>query len=192
MANDPELARYSAQMGEAQRDIDRAKDRLQRAKQDRDALRSTLDGVRARIDDLKRSVANEREAARYCSQNHDRISAQNHRYNADGFKRALDDQYAIKNSYAEQMSRYRAEVDAARAELDAAKARKQQAREAFQARLAQLRAQKAERDAKWREKPCAICGQALRYNVDWTHIPNVHRECRERAAAERAARSARA
>ena len=51
---------------------------------------------------------------------------------------------------------------------------------------ASCRAQmKAERDAKWRTKPCGECGCELKYNVDWTNIPNYCPSCKEKKRLER-------
>lgn len=36
-------------------------------------------------------------------------------------------------------------------------------------------------EAKWKEKPCAGgCGNTIRYNTDWEHIPNFCPECKKR------------
>jgi hypothetical protein len=44
--------------------------------------------------------------------------------------------------------------------------------------IAKIKQQKAERDAKMREKPCAgECGNKIRYNVDWDNIPNLCKDC---------------
>lgn len=49
-------------------------------------------------------------------------------------------------------------------------------------RVRQLREQNA---LNWREKPCAVCGRTLRYNVTWKHIPNICPECKDEFRSKR-------
>lgn len=45
--------------------------------------------------------------------------------------------------------------------------------------IAKIKQQKAERDAKMREKPCAgECGNIIHYNVDWDNVPNLCKDCK--------------
>jgi len=44
-----------------------------------------------------------------------------------------------------------------------------------------LKAHKVEREAKWREKPCAGgCGRTIRYSIDWEHPPSFCADCKQR------------
>ena len=53
----------------------------------------------------------------------------------------------------------------------------QEAWDGFNARLEYLKSENAKEQAKWKEKPCKICGVPIRYNVEWKHIPNLCKEC---------------
>ena len=53
----------------------------------------------------------------------------------------------------------------------------QEAWDGFNARLEYLKSENAKEQAKWKEKPCKICGVPIRYNVEWKHIPNLCKDC---------------
>ena len=178
--NDPELERLRAEMDAAQRQIDAAKQRLDYIGPRRDAIKREIESINYRIADLKRSIDIEYEAIRACRQAHNKIDADNHRWRAQDFKAALDREYSIKNGYFEQLSALKSEFEPALAELRSAKERKNRARDAFQARLATLKAANEEARAMWHEKPCAKCGRTIRYREDWAHIPNICKDCKSR------------
>ena len=181
--NDPELERLRAEMDAAQRQIDSAKQRLDYIGPRRDAIKREIESVNYRIADLKHSIDIEYEAIRACRQAHNKIDADNHRWSAQDFKAALDREYSIKNGYFEQLSAIRSEFEPALAELRSAQERKRRAREAFQARLAALKAANEASRAKWHEKPCSKCGKTIRYHEDWARVPDMCKECRERERA---------
>ena len=45
--------------------------------------------------------------------------------------------------------------------------------------------EKAEREEKWKEKPCNKCGNRIRYNIEWSHPPNVCSDCKEKLKVQR-------
>ena len=56
----------------------------------------------------------------------------------------------------------------------------QHAWDSFNERLEFLKSENAKEQAKWKEKPCRICGVPIRYNVEWKHIPNLCKDCFEK------------
>lgn len=52
---------------------------------------------------------------------------------------------------------------------------------------AKAKAQKAQRDAEWREKPCATsgCHNVVKYNINWDKPPNLCNECKEKRKADK-------
>ena len=65
-----------------------------------------------------------------------------------------------------------------KADLDAAKA-------AHKSRIEELKAQHIQESMHWHDKSCARCGCNIRYNDEWTHIPNYCKSCREILERER-------
>lgn len=50
-------------------------------------------------------------------------------------------------------------------------------------------AEKATRAEKWKERSCKECGQTIRYNIEWRHIPNYCSDCKEKFRRKREAKS---
>ncbi len=176
---DHELEKISAEIDAAKREITDASSRLDSINYRRQAIKSQIDSVNYRINDIKRSKEMEYNAMKLCYERKDRIDAENHRYRMQGFGDALQREYAEKNSLYEQLNIIKPEYESALSQLRSAKARKNSAYERLNARLAFLKSQSAERNAKWHTKSCAICGKEIRYHEDWNHIPNICKNCKE-------------
>ena len=164
----------------AQRDIDSAKSRLDSISSRRDSIQREIESCKYRIEDLKHSRDREYEAARYCRQCHDKYSADNHRYNAESFKNALEREYSIKSSYIEQSKSLGGEFQSALSALRSAKERKQRAQEAFNQRLETLKRQQQSEREMWKEKRCSKCGATIRYRIDWAHPPSICKNCKDK------------
>lgn len=55
--------------------------------------------------------------------------------------------------------------------------------EKAKAQRTQRDAEKAQRDAEWREKPCSRgCGNMIRYNINWDRPPSICKSCKEKGA----------
>lgn len=180
MQKDIELERLRNEIDAAQRDIESAKSTLDYIASRRDPIKSQLDAVKYRIDDLKRTIQNEYDSMRYCYQCHDRIGAENHRYNAQSYKDALQREYSFKNGYFTELSCFKMDFQNALERLRSAKARKQQLISQFKSRLETVKAARTAEQSKWKEKACKLCGRTIRYRIDWEHIPNVCKECKSK------------
>ncbi len=181
---DSELERLRYEMDAAQREIDNIKSRLDPLSYRRDSIKSQIDSSNYRIADLKHSVDNEYQAVRICQQAHNKLDADNHRYRANSFKEALQREYDIKKGYYDQLNNIKYDFDSAVSALRDAKARKQRARDAFNARLAIVKAENERRKAEWKETHCRVCGKAIRYHVDWKRVPDLCPECKEKEKAK--------
>ncbi len=177
---DFELDRLSGIMDSAQRDIDNLKPRLDALSSKREFLKGQICEYKYRIDDLKRDIDMEYSMMKSCYQARDRYSAENHKYNAQSYKEALQREYSYKNSIHEQLNCLKSEFDSVLSSFRSAKERKQNAREAFNRRLQEVRAIKEIEKAKWKEKPCKKCGQMIRYHIEWSHIPTYCKDCKSR------------
>lgn len=177
---DYELERINAEIEAAKREIADASSRLDSINYKRQAIKSQIDSVTYRINDLKRSKEMEYSAMKLCYERRDKIDAENHKYRMQSFGDSLQRVYAEKNSLYEQLNIYKPEYESALSQLRSAKARKNAAYERKNARLALLKSQNAERNAKWHTKSCARCGREIRYHEDWNHIPNICKDCKEK------------
>ena len=176
--NDRELERLKSEMDTAQRAIDTAKSRMDSIGARREGIRREIESVNYRIADLKRHIDEEYRAVKVCYEARDKLHAENHKYNAQSYRDALQREYEIKKSLYEKLDMLKPEFESALASLRSAKGRKQRAIEAFKARLQILKQQNEMERAKWKEKPCRICGAVIRYHVDWAHIPSVCKACK--------------
>lgn len=180
MNKDYELERLGNEIDCAQNEINIAKSKLDYIATRRDPIKSQLESSKYRIDELKRYVSSEYEAMRYCYQCHDKISAENHRYNAQSYKDSLQREYEIKNSYYTELNGFKTDYENALYQLRTAKEKKQQLLSSFKSRLEFLKSEHRAEQEKWREKPCKLCGSSIRYRIDWDHIPNVCKRCKSK------------
>lgn len=176
---DPELQRLYSEKMAAQCAVIHAKELLDRISSQRSAYQEQIQSVNVVIDDLKQRIRSEKEAIRICKAARDWIGTTAHQYNLQSYQTALQEQYSIKNSYFTQKNLSQSEFSSALRSLQAAKERKQQAQQAITERLSQLKAQSAAEAQKWRKTTCRVCGQAIPYNIEWTHIPHVCKSCKE-------------
>jgi chromosome segregation ATPase len=181
---DFELERLRSEMDAAQREVDSAKARLDPIGTRRDGIKSQINSVKYRIDDIKHSIDEEYRMMKICYQSRDRIGAENHKYNAESFKGALQREYEIKKGYYDELHCLQNDFESALDAVRSAKERKQRAREAFNARLELVKAQNERERAKWKEKPCKICGAAIRYHIEWNRVPDLCKSCQEREKAK--------
>ena len=178
--NNYELDRLKAEIDNAQRQVDAAKSRLDSISSRRNPIKSQMESVKYRISDLRSSINNEYQMMKYCYQSKDRISAENHKYNAQSFTNSIQDAKAERASLYNQLDGLKSEYDYALSTLRDAKERKRQAIEIFKRKLEEVKAQnQAERD-KWKEKNCRICGATIRYHVEWNRIPDLCKPCQDR------------
>lgn len=93
--------------------------------------------------------------------------------------------------YLERVRELKEELDYAYDELDGIKAYLSELNEkkkALKTALAflirqhkeQLARIKMQNAANWDEKPCAVCGRMLKYNITWEHIPSICSECKKK------------
>ena len=177
MAKDYELDRLHNEIEIAQRDIDAAKSRLDSVNGRRSGIKSQIESCKYRIADIKHSVDLEYGYMRTCRSARDHIGADNHRYNAESFKNALNREYEIKNGYYTELNSYKGEYESALNDLRNAKARKRQAIEAFQSRLQIVKAQNEQEKAQWRETYCKKCGKKISYRINWKRVPDMCKDC---------------
>ena len=177
MAKDYELDRLHHEIETAQRAIDSAKSRLDFVNSRRSGIKSQIESCKYRIADIKHSVDLEYGYMRTCRSARDHIGADNHRYNAESFKNALNREYEIKNGYYTELNSYKGEYESALNDLRNAKARKHQAIEAFQSRLQIVKAQNEQEKAQWRETYCKKCGKKISYRINWKRVPDMCKDC---------------
>ena len=177
MAKDYELDRLHNEIETAQRAIDSAKSRLDFVNSRRSGIKSQIESCKYRIADIKHSVDLEYGYMRTCRSARDHIGADNHRYNAESFKNALNREYEIKNGYYTELNSYKGEYESALNDLRNAKARKHQAIEAFQSRVQIVKAQNEQEKAQWRETYCKKCGKKISYRINWKRVPDMCKDC---------------
>lgn len=177
MAKDYELDRLHNEIEAAQRAIDSASSRLDHVNCRRSGIKSQIESCKYRIADIKHSIDLEYGYMRTCRIAKDRIGADNHKYNAESFKNALNREYEIKNGYYTDLNAYKSEYESALNDLRSAKARKRQAIEAFQSRLQIVKAQNAEKKAQWKETNCKKCGKKISYRIEWKRVPDLCKDC---------------
>ncbi len=175
---DFELDRLSGMMDSAQRDIDNIKTRLDALSSKRNFLKGQINEYNYRIDALKRDIDLEYSMMKSCYQARDRYSAENHKYNAQSYRDALQREKCYKNEIYDQLNYLKSEFDSAVNSLRAAKARKQNARDDFNRRLQEVREMRELEKAKWKEKSCKKCGRPIKYNIGWSHIPSYCKDCK--------------
>ena len=174
---DPELSR----LGEA---LSSARSAYAAEKKDTDATKARLNETgsmiqtfNAKITELKKGIDAEYNAMRSERANGDRDAADEHRSLAQSMQEKLTEIYESKKACFSELDEARAAFNKALDTQKILRDKVQEAWDGFNARLEYLKSENAKEQAKWKEKPCKICGVPIRYNVEWKHIPNLCKDC---------------
>ena len=184
MARDSRLDYLGAELDRLKAEYGRAKERLSACATELDRIRADVDYYKREIAQIKSVMASERQMASTCYAAGDHYSAKNHSYNIQNMKPRLDALYDGKQRAYGPVESARAQFQQALEEKRRISSQLNAAREAFNARLAEVRAEKERERSKWREKRCKQCGATIRYHEDWTRIPDTCKPCREREKAK--------
>ena len=174
---DPELSRLGEALSGARSAYAEAKKITDEAKARLNETGSRIQTFNAKITELKKGIDSEYNAMRSERAGGDRDAADEHRSMAQSMQEKLTEIYESKKSCFGELDEARAAFNKA---LDAQKILRDKVQEAwdgFNARLEYLKEENAKEQAKWKEKPCKICGVPIRYNIEWKHIPNLCKEC---------------
>lgn len=174
---DPELSRLGEALSSARSAYAEAKKITDEAKARLNETGSRIQTFNAKITELKKGIDSEYNAMRSERAGGDRDAADEHRSMAQSMQEKLTEIYGSKKSCFGELDEARAAFNKA---LDAQKILRDKVQEAwdgFNARLEYLKEENAKEQAKWKEKPCKICGVPIRYNTEWKHIPNLCKEC---------------
>ena len=174
---DPELSRLGEALSSARSAYAEAKKITDEAKARLNETGSRIQTFNAKITELKKGIDSEYNAMRSERAGGDRDAADEHRSMAQSMQEKLTEIYESKKSCFGELDEARAAFNKA---LDAQKILRDKVQEAwdgFNARLEYLKEENAKEQAKWKEKPCKICGVPIRYNIEWKHIPNLCKEC---------------
>ena len=174
---DPELSRLGEALSSARSAYAEAKKITDEAKARLNETGSRIQTFNAKITELKKGIDSEYNAMRSERAGGDRDAADEHRSMAQSMQEKLTEIYESKKSCFGELDEARAAFNKA---LDAQKILRDKVQEAwdgFNARLEYLKEENAKEQAKWKEKPCKICGVPIRYNTEWKHIPNLCKEC---------------
>ena len=198
---DPELSRLGEALSSARTAYASAKKNTDETKSRLNETGSRIQTFNTKIAELKKSIDAEYNAMRSERANGDRNAADEHRSAAQAMQDKLTEIYDLKKACFAELDEARAAFNKA---LDSQKTLRdavQHAWDSFNERLEFLKSENAKEQAKWKEKPCRICGVPIRYNVEkcgrnfrinksWEHIPTICPECRKVVKAEKAAREA--
>jgi len=177
---DPELSRLGEELSSARSDYTAAKKTTDETKARLNQTGSMIQTFNAKIAELKKGIDSEYNAMRSERAGGDRIAADGHREAAQSLQEKLTEIYESKKACFAELDEARAAFNKA---LDSQKILRDKVQEAwdnFNQRLEFLKSENAKEQAKWKEKPCKICGVPIRYNVEWKHIPNLCKECFEK------------
>lgn len=180
---DPELSRLGEILSSTREEYTAAKKITDEAKKHLNETGGRIQTFNNEIADLKKSIDAEYDAMREERANGNREAADAHRSTAQQMQAQLSDRYDEKKVCFRDLDAARTAFNEA---LDAQKAlrnRVQEAWDQFNSRLDFLKAENAKEQARWKEKPCRICGAPIRYNVEWKHIPSLCRDCYEKDKA---------
>ena len=174
---DPELSRLGEELSSARSEYSAAKKNTDETKARLNQTGSMIQTFNAKIAELKKGIDAEYNAMRSERAGGDRTAADEHRETAQSMQEKLTEIYESKKACFAELDDARAAFNKA---LDTQKILRDKVQEAwdrFNARLEFLKSENAKEQAKWKEKPCRICGVPIRYNVEWKHIPNLCKEC---------------
>ena len=174
---DPELSRLGEALSSARSDYSAAKKNTDETKARLNQTGSMIQTFNAKIAELKKGIDAEYNAMRSERAGGDRSAADGHREAAQSMQEKLTEIYESKKSCFAELDDARAAFNKALDTQKILRDKVQEAWDSFNARLEFLKSENAKEQAKWKEKPCRICGVPIRYNVEWKHIPNLCKEC---------------
>ena len=174
---DPELSRLGEALSSARSAYAEAKKITDEAKARLNETGSRIQTFNAKITELKKGIDSEYNAMRSERAGGDRDAADEHRSMAQSMQEKLTEIYESKKSCFGELDEARAAFDKAHDAQKILRDKVQEAWDGFNARLEYLKEENAKEQAKWKEKPCKICGVPIRYNIEWKHIPNLCKEC---------------
>ena len=174
---DPELSRLGEALSGARSAYAEAKRITDEAKARLNETGSRIQTFNAKITELKKGIDSEYNAMRSERAGGDRDAADEHRSMAQSMQEKLTEIYESKKSCFGELDEARAAFNKALDTQKILRDKVQEAWDGFNARLEYLKSENAKEQAKWKEKPCKICGVPIRYNVEWKHIPNLCKEC---------------
>ena len=174
---DPELSRLGEALSGARSAYAEAKKITDEAKARLNETGSRIQTFNAKITELKKGIDSEYNAMRSERAGGDRDAADEHRSMAQSMQEKLTEIYESKKSCFGELDEARAAFNKALDTQKILRDKVQEAWDGFNARLEYLKEENAKEQAKWKEKPCKICGVPIRYNIEWKHIPNLCKEC---------------
>ena len=174
---DPELSRLGEALSSARSDYLAAKKNTDETKARLNQTGSMIQTFNAKIAELKKGIDAEYNAMRSERAGGDRSAADGHREAAQSMQEKLTEIYESKKACFAELDDARAAFNKALDTQKILRDKVQEAWDSFNARLEFLKSENAKEQAKWKEKPCRICGVPIRYNVEWKHIPNLCKEC---------------
>ena len=174
---DPELSRLGEALSSARSAYAEAKKITDEAKARLNETGSRIQTFNAKITELKKGIDSEYNAMRSERSGGDRDAADEHRSMAQSMQEKLTEIYESKKSCFGELDEARAAFNKALDTQKILRDKVQEAWDGFNARLEYLKEENAKEQAKWKEKPCKICGVPIRYNTEWKHIPNLCKEC---------------
>ena len=174
---DPELSRLGEALSGARSAYAEAKRITDEAKARLNETGSRIQTFNAKITELKKGIDSEYNAMRSERAGGDRDAADEHRSMAQSMQEKLTEIYESKKSCFGELDEARAAFNKALDTQKILRDKVQEAWDGFNARLEYLKEENAKEQAKWKEKPCKICGVPIRYNVEWKHIPNLCKDC---------------
>ncbi|MBQ8054629.1 MAG: hypothetical protein IJ198_12620 [Lachnospiraceae bacterium] len=174
---DPELSRLGEALSSARSAYAAAKKITDETKARLNETGSRIQTFNAKISELKKGIDAEYSAMRSERANGDRDAADEHRSLAQSMQEKLTEIYESKKACFGELDEARAAFNKALDTQKVLRDKVQEAWDGFNARLEYLKNENAREQAKWKEKPCKICGSTIRYNVEWKHIPNLCKEC---------------
>ena len=174
---DPELSRLGEALSSARSAYAAAKKITDEAKARLNETGSRIQTFNAKISELKKGIDAEYNAMRSERAGGDRDAADEHRSAAQSMQEKLTEIYESKKACFVELDEARAAFNKALDTQKILRDKVQEAWDGFNARLEYLKEENAREQAKWKEKPCKICGVPIRYNVEWKHIPNLCKEC---------------
>ena len=174
---DPELSRLGEALSSARSAYAAAKETTDETKARLNETGSRIQTFNAKIADLKKGIDSEYNAMRSERAGGDRDAADEHRSLAQSMQETLTQIYESKKACFAELDEARAAFNKALDSQKVLRDKVQEAWDGFNARLEYLKTENAKEQAKWKEKPCRICGVPIRYNVEWKHIPNLCKAC---------------
>ena len=174
---DPELSRLGEALSSARSDYSAAKKNTDETKARLNQTGSMIQTFNAKSAELKKGIDAEYNAMRSERAGGDRSAADGHREAAQSMQEKLTEIYESKKACFAELDDARAAFNKALDTQKILRDKVQEAWDSFNARLEFLKSENAKEQAKWKEKPCRICGVPIRYNVEWKHIPNLCKEC---------------